>query len=237
MGPEDRLGHRFHDPDLLALALTPPSSGLPVNNQRLEFLGDALLNAAVALLLLREKPGWSEGDLSRLRTTMVRREALVAWARDLGLELAHAPLPPGKRPPAGREKPLSDAVEAVLAALYMDLEASGGDGFQGLLRVVERRFLEPIRAAGPDAWKALDPKTALKERCEALGLAAPVYHPAAQGGPGHAPSFRVRAEAAGLEATAEEGSRKGAEAAAARALLARLPAGASPPLSSPGKPG
>jgi ribonuclease-3 len=219
---EGRLGHRFRDAGLLGLALTPPSSGSPVNNQRLEFLGDALLNAAVALLALREKPDWAEGDLSKLRASLVRRETLVDWARDIDLRLTHAPLPPGKQPPAGREKPLSDALEAVLAAIFLDVQGGGGDGFTAVLAVVERRFLAPIRAADAEAWKTADPKTALKERTEALGLDAPRFHRLAQRGPDHAPRFRVRAEAGGHSTEAEAGTIKGAEADAARLLLARL---------------
>lgn len=229
------FGREFRDPALLQRALTPPSSGLAAHNQRLEFLGDALLNAAVALLVHREKPDWAEGELSKLRGLLVRRDALLAWARDLGLRLASGPRSSRKADAPGRDNSLADAIEALLAALFLDARASGEDGFQAVLSAVEGRFLAAIRSADPGGWQRHDSKTALQERAARLGWAPPRYEQLGRSGPDHAPRFMVRAEAGGHSAVAAAGTLKKAEAEAARALLDRLPAETPPPLSSSGK--
>lgn len=233
--PEARLGYRFLDRDLLELALTPPSSGHPAHNQRLEFLGDALLNAAVAVLLHREKPAWAEGDLSKLRGMLVRREALQAWAIELGLVLRTGPRSPRSSAGSSQGKALADAMEAVLGALFLDVQAGGGDPFGAVLGVTEHRFLHAIRSAGPGAWEVQDAKTTLQERVASRGWDPPVYLQQGRRGPDHAPRFRVRAEAGGLSTEAEASTIKGAETEAARLLLARIQEESSPPLSSRGK--
>jgi ribonuclease-3 len=216
---EARLGHRFADPGLLQLALTPPSAGLPQHHQRLEFLGDALLNAAVTILIHREKPGWSEGLMSKLRATLVSTASLARWADDLQLALATGPQSPrGATSPKGR----ADAVEALVAAVHED---AGREGFSAVLALCEARFGEAVRAAQPEDWKRLDAKTVLQERAAALGLAAPAYHLAAQTGPDHAPLFRVEAVVGDHRAHGTAGSRKAAEAQAARSLLDRIGGG------------
>ncbi len=230
--PEARLGHRFRDRGLLGRALTPPSSGHPAHNQRLEFLGDALLNAAVAALLHREKPDWAEGDLSKLRGMLVRRESLQDWAQDLGLALRTGPRSPKAPSAASQAKALADAVEAVLGAMFLDVQAGGGDPFGAVQTAVERRFLHAVLAAGPGAWEVQDAKTTLQERAAGRGWAPPAYLRLGRSGPDHAPRFRVRVEAGGLSAEAEAGTLKAAETEAARNLLARIPADASGPLSS-----
>jgi ribonuclease-3 len=184
---EARLGHRFADPGLLALALTPPAAGLPQHHQRLEFLGDALLNAAVTILIHREKPDWSEGLMSKLRATLVNTASLARWADDLELVLAKGPKSPrAAASPKGR----ADAVEALVAAVHED---AGRAGFGAVLALCEARFGAAIRAAQPEDWKRQDAKTVLQERAAALGLAAPAYRLEAQTGPDHAPEFRVEA--------------------------------------------
>lgn len=233
--PEARLGHRFRDRGLLELALTPPSTGHPAHNQRLEFLGDALLNAAVAVLLHREKPDWAEGDLSKLRGMLVRREALQAWGMELGLELRTGPRSPKATPASSRGKALADALEAVLGALFLDVEADGGDPFGAVLAAAERHFLRGIREAGPGAWEVQDAKTTLQERAAGRGWEPPAYTQLGRRGPDHAPRFRVRVEAGGHSAEAEASTIKGAETEAARLLLARILEDSSPPLSSRGK--
>lgn len=220
---ESRLGYHFKDPGLLELALTPPSSGHPDHNQRLEFLGDALLNAAVAVLVHRELPGWPEGDLSKLRGMLVRREALQEWSADLGLALRPGPRSPKRMPPAGADKAHADALEALLGGLFLD--AGGADAFQAVLNAVERRFLAGIRNAWPGVWEIQDSKTTLQERAASRGWAPPAYAVLSREGPDHAPRFRIRVEAGGHSAEAEAGTIKGAEADAARLLLARLPEG------------
>ena len=210
---EAALGHRFQDRALLAQALTPPSSGLHPHNQRLEFLGDALLNAAVALLIHRQKPDWAEGAMSKLRGTLVCTEALEAWGRDLNLVLRSGPRSPRR---AAGPKALADGVEALLAAVHED---AGASGFEAVLRLCEARFLRAVQAARPDDWKLRDAKTALQERAAALGLPPPNYRLQARSGPDHAPRVSIVVEAGEHRAAGDGTSLKAAEAAAARSLL------------------
>jgi ribonuclease-3 len=216
-----RLGYRFQDEGLLGEALTHSSAGSRRDNQRLEFLGDALLNFTIAFLLHRERPDWQEGAMSKLRGVLVRTDALHAWALDLGLDTALKAAHPRKAPPMG-PKPLADALEALLAAVYLDAASRGGDGTLTVRALVEARFLERIRQAQPESWTHTDPKTHLQETAARLGLPAPVYEQAGQTGPGHAPRFTMRVSVGTQSAEAEGPTRKGAEGHAARQLLARL---------------
>lgn len=215
---EARLGFRFSDRALLQESLTHTSAAKARDNQRLEFLGDALLNFSVALLLHRERPDWQEGSMSKFRGVLVRTDSLHQWALDLGLDRALTATHPKKAPPMG-PKPLADALEALLAAIYLDAQASGRDGAAAAMAVVEARFLEPIRSARPEAWTHLDPKTTLQEAAARLGLSAPVYTLVSQSGPGHAPLFTVQVTVGGHAAEAKGPSRKRAEGDAARQLL------------------
>jgi len=218
---EARLGCRFHAQALLREALTHASAGSPRDNQRLEFLGDALLNFTVALLLHHERPDWQEGAMSKLRGMLVRTESLHQWALDLGLDQALRAVHPRKAPPMG-PKPLADALEALLAALYLDAEAAGGDGALRVRTLVEARFLESIRRAQSDSWTQLDPKTHLQETAARMGLPAPVYTQLALAGPGHAPRFTMQVSVGIHAAQAEATTRKRAEGEAARRLLDHL---------------
>ena len=215
---EAGLGYRFSDRALLQEALTHTSAARGRDNQRLEFLGDALLNFLVALLLHRERPDWQEGPMSKFRGVLVRTDSLHQWAMDLGLDRALSATHPRKAPPMG-PKPLADALEALLAAVYLDAQASGRDGNTAVLALVEARFLEPIRQARPEAWSRLDPKTTLQETAARLGLPAPAYTQVAQSGPGHAPLFTVRVSVGELAVEARGSSRKRAESDAAHRLL------------------
>lgn len=215
---EAQLGHRFADRALLREALTHISAGKGRDNQRLEFLGDALLNFAVALLLHRERPDWQEGSMSKFRGVLVRTDSLHQWALELGLDQALTASHPKKAPPMGA-KPLADAMEALLAALYLDAQTTGQDGAAVVVALVERRFLDPIRAARPDAWTRMDPKTTLQEAAASLDRPAPVYGLIAQSGPGHAPLFTVSVTVGDLRSEASGATRKGAEAEAAQHLL------------------
>jgi ribonuclease-3 len=221
---ERRLGYSFKNPALLKQALTHPSSGIPDHNQRLEYLGDSLLNAALTLIIYREKPDWAEGHLSKLRHLLVSTDALHAWALDLGFTLQAGSGTPGTT----FRKPLADAVEAILAAVFLDCQETGQDGMAVLIRLVEMRFLDTVRSAPIGIWEAHDPKTTLQERAASLGLPHPTYTLLEQKGADHAPRFRVRVLIGTLAAEAEERTRRGAEALAAAGLLEQLPK-ASPP--------
>jgi ribonuclease-3 len=218
---EVRLGYRFNDPGLLREALTHASAGSPRDNQRLEFLGDALLNFTVALLLHRERPDWQEGSMSKFRGGLVRTESLHEWALDLGLDRALRATHPRKAPPMG-PKPLADALEALLAAIYIDAQSTGEDGILPVRGLVEARFLEAIRKAQTGSWTQLDPKTHLQETAARLGLPAPVYTQVDMAGPGHAPRFTMQVTVGSHSAQAEGSTRKRAEGDAARRLLEHL---------------
>lgn len=220
---EARLGHAYRNPALLEEALAPPAAGLPVNNQRLEFLGDALLNAAAALLIHREHPGWDEGGMSKLRGMLVCTDSLRRWALDLGLELRTGPRTSRRAGvPAAARRPLADAVEALLAAAYLDAAATGQDGFPLVVDLVARRFGQEIRAAFPGVWEERDSKTTLQELAAARGWPPPAYLLLGRTGPDHQPSFEVEAGAGGKRARASSGTIQRAEAEAARALLKLL---------------
>ncbi|HJU84769.1 MAG TPA: ribonuclease III domain-containing protein [Holophagaceae bacterium] len=227
---EGRLGYSFRDRALLEEALTHASrhaSGGGRDNQRLEFLGDALLNLCAAHLIHRDQPAWDEGPMSKLRGLLVCTDSLVAWAEDLGLELRHG-AGRGRAPGA---KPLADAVEALLAAVFLDAGGPEGGGLSAVLALVEARFSATIRSAELGMWEQRDAKTTLQERAAKAGLPAPAYTLVGQHGPAHAPRFTVRVRAGAREAEAEAGTRKGAETQAARTLLADWDAehdGASP---------
>ena len=218
---EDRLGYRFKDPDLLREALTHTSAGSVRDNQRLEFLGDALLNFTVAFLLHRERPDWQEGSMSKLRGVLVRTESLHAWAIDLGLDRALKAVHPRKAPPMG-PKPLADALEALLASIYLDAQSAGLDGTLRVRELVEARFLTSIREARPESWTRTDPKTHLQETAARLGLPAPIYTQVDIAGPGHAPQFTMQVSVGSFSARAEGSTRKRAEGDAARRLLDHL---------------
>ena len=209
------LGHSFRDGALLDEALTHASSR-GRDNQRLEFLGDALLNAAVAALIFRLRPDWEEGAMSKLRTLLVRTETLAEWAADLGVALRQSM---GKTKARMGAKPMADALEALLGAVYLD----GQDGFAAVMRLAEARFGAAIRAAHEGLWAQADPKTTLQERAAHLNLPKPVYTLLSQAGPDHAPRFRVQAAVGPRTTEAEGGSRKSAEVEAARQLLKQLP--------------
>jgi ribonuclease-3 len=218
---EARLGYRFSDPGLLQEALTHASTDSRRDNQRLEFLGDALLNFAIALLLHRERPDWQEGPMSKLRGVLVRTESLYGWALDLGLDQALKSAHHRKAAPMG-PKPLADALEALLAAIYLDAQAAGGNGILPVTTLIEGRFLGPIREAQPGSWTHSDPKTHLQETVARLGLPAPVYAQVDLSGPGHAPRFTMQVSVGPHSTQAEGSTRKRAEGDAARRLLEQL---------------
>ena len=220
-GPADALapvlGHRFTDPELLARALTHPSAstaGRP-DNQRLEFLGDRVLGLVVAEALLAAHPGESEGAIAPRFNALVRRETLAEIAAEIDLG-QHLHLGRSESISGGRRKAaiLADAVEAVIAALYLD----GG-------LAVARRFVETHWRARIAAQEEAptDAKTALQEWAQAKGMPPPGYRLVSRTGPDHKPSFAMEARLeTGETAMAEAASKRAAEQAAAAALLERL---------------
>jgi ribonuclease-3 len=215
---ETSLGHIFLQPALCYAAVTHRSAGAE-HNERLEFLGDAILNCSVARLLYEAHPLVDEGALSRLRATLVSGETLAQIAGELGLG-EHLRLGQGELKTGGfrRASILADALEALLGAIFLD------SGFDAAAAAV-LRILAPRIAELPAADTLKDPKTRLQEALQARGLALPVYTLTAVAGDPHVQSFTVSCEVPvfALAAVGEGGSRRRAEQLAAAKLLALLP--------------
>lgn len=216
---QDRLGHRFARPDLLARALTHPSAAprgrAEASYERLEFLGDRVLGLVVADLLLARFPRESEGELALRQAELVRRGTLAEVGRELGLD-AHLILDKGGEAAGERANPalLADACEAVIGALYLDA------GLDAARRLVEAHWSARIEAA---LQPPQDAKTGLQEWAQARGLPLPEYREVTRAGPPHEPVFTVEVTVEGRSPARGEGSSKRrAEQAAAERLLAEL---------------
>jgi ribonuclease-3 len=213
----ERLGYQPRDLALFRAALTHRSAAGP-NNERLEFLGDAVLNLIVADELYRAFPHADEGDLSRLRARIVSQEPLAEVALGLGvgetLQLGAGELKSGG---FRRESILADAFEALCGAIYLD---RGVDSLQPILL----RLLTPRLQQLPEAAALKDPKTQLQEYLQSRSLPLPQYAVLAIGGEDHAQTFRVSCEVPALQLRAEGdgSSRRRAEQEAAGRLLARI---------------
>ena len=214
---EARLGHAFRDPALLDAALTHRSASKH-NYERLEFLGDAVLNFAVAVLLFREYPDADEGDLSRYRAALVSGSSLAALAGGLGLG-EQLRLGGGELKSGGfrRSSILADALEALFGAVYLD------GGIAAASAVIEALFAGRLGEL-PEARELKDPKTRLQEHLQARGLRLPVYAVDEVSGEPHEHWFVASCEVAELElrARGEGSSRRRAEQEAAQRLLQEL---------------
>jgi ribonuclease-3 len=214
---ERRLGHRFGNPDLARQALTHRSFGTP-HNERLEFLGDSLLNCAVATLLYERFPQLPEGDLSRLRAALVNQASLSELATNLGLG-DRLRLGEGELKSGGFRRPsiLADSLEALLGSVFLDA------GFEATRGAVARLFAEKLeRAANAPVDK--DPKTALQEHLQGRGLALPRYSVQKTEGEAHEQTFVVecRVDDLGVVASGTGASRRAAEQGAAQGVLEQL---------------
>ena len=212
-------GHAFRDPALLAQALTHRSAGTP-HNERLEFLGDALVGLIVAEALYARWPRADEGAMTRARAELVRESSLARIAR--GLELgARITLGPGEMKSGGhrRESILSDALEAVVAAIYLDA------GFDACRKAVLPWFEADIDGL-PAGGFGKDPKTRLQEWLQGRQRPLPAYELLSETGEEHARTFHVRCVLVepAIAAEGSGGSRRAAEQAAAAAVLAQLEA-------------
>ena len=213
----ERLGHRFESRELLQRALTHRSAARD-HNERLEFLGDAVLNFVIAARLYGRHGDAPEGDLSRFRTALVKGETLGEIARELGVA-EHLIVGPGERRSGETASPnmLADALEALLGAVYRD---AGLDAAQRcVLRLLGRR-LEAL----PEASSLKDPKSRLQEWLQSRGLDLPRYAIESEIRSPHDPRFVVvcRVDERELEVGGRGSSRRGAEQEAARRMLAAL---------------
>ncbi|MFP7569757.1 ribonuclease III [Marivita sp. S2033] len=212
-----RLGHRFERPALLVRAVTH-SSRAGANrddNQRLEFLGDRVLGLVMAEALLASDKAASEGQLAPRFNALVRKETCADVAREIDLGAA-LKLGRSEMLSGGRRKQalLGDALEAVIAAVYLDA------GFEAAKDLVLRLWGQRIGSVEEDAR---DAKTALQEWAQARGMQPPAYVELSRDGPDHAPSFTISVELeSGTSAQAKAGSKRQAEQAAAKSLLDRL---------------
>ena len=214
------LGYEFQDPTLLERALTHRSAAGP-HNERLEFLGDAVLQLVISEYLFENRPDTSEGRLSRLRSRLVKDTTLG----DVGVRLGigeHVRLGPGEKKSGGHRRAsiLADAVEALFAAVYLDagIEAA---------RVVILRTLGDLIAELPEGGELRDPKSRLQEILQARKIALPVYELEKVAGKAHEQTFRVSCRVAELDLRTDGrgNSRRDAEQAAAEAMLERMEEG------------
>jgi len=212
-----RLGHDFGAPDLLAQALTHRSHGAR-HNERLEFVGDAVLNCVVALSLYQRFAQIDEGELSRARASLVNRDTLARIARRLGLGEA-VRLGEGELKSGGSDRGsiLADALEAVFGAVFLDA------GFEAAKRVIVAAYGDELALADP-ATLGKDPKTRLQEWLQARRLPVPEYAVVGTQGEAHAQQFAVecRIPALGVTAHGEGGSRRAAEQDAAQRAWSAL---------------
>jgi ribonuclease III len=214
---KEALDYECKDPALLEAALTHRSAGGP-HNERLEFLGDAVLNCVVAKLVFSEFGAADEGDLSRFRASLVSGEALAVIAQELSLG-DQLRLGSGELKSGGfrRKSILADTLEALFGAIYLD------GGFAAAERVIERLFT-PLLDRMPTAAELKDPKTRLQEALQAQGLPLPTYSVDAVTGEAHNQQFEVgcAVTSLGLRTVARGASRRRAEQAAAQLLLDEL---------------
>lgn len=211
-----RIGHEFARPELLLRALTHASISTPTrpDNQRLEFLGDRVLGLVMAGALLAADKGATEGQLAPRFNALVRKETCAAVAAAIGLgevlKLGRSEMMSGGR---RKEALLGDAMEALIAAVYLDA------GFEAARAMVLRLWGQRIGTVAEDAR---DAKTALQEWAQARAM-PPAYVETGREGPDHQPVFTVEVRlASGLVASARAGSKRLAEQAAAKTLLARV---------------
>ncbi len=220
---QQRLGYRFSQRDLLERALTHRSFGAD-HNERLEFLGDAVLSLAVSSLLFERFSGSDEGDLTRVRAHLVREESLHRVALQVGLPDVLR-LSEGEARGGGAQRPsiLADALEALIGAVFLD------GGFDAGRALVKRLFGEVIAGTDMGGW-AKDAKTELQEWLQARRLPVPTYRISATRGQAHAQTFEVECvvPALGLTETGEGRSRRQAEQEAARRMLEGLKASDRP---------
>jgi ribonuclease-3 len=220
-GLQQRLSYTYRDPELLERALTHKSfaneNRLSDHNERMEFLGDAVLTLVVSERLMSAWPQAPEGDLSRFRAALVSEPSLAAVAREIGLG-GFLLLGKGEEQTGGRDKDslLANSLEALIASLYLD------GGISAAAAVIDRFFLDAVRRADA-AGSASDFKTMLQELCQERMKVLPEYLVVSQSGPDHRKQFTVELRVRGEVFGAGTGrSKKEAEQRAAKEALEKL---------------
>ncbi|NIM42600.1 MAG: ribonuclease III [Hydrogenophaga sp.] len=216
---QGRLQHRFANPRLLERALTHRSFGAD-HNERLEFLGDSVLNLAVSGLLFEKLNALPEGDLSRVRANLVKQDTLFELAQALGLS-SGLRLGDGEKRSGGHKRPsiLADALEAVIGAVYLDA------GFETASQLV-RRLYSGVELSASMTALGKDPKTELQEWLQGRKMKLPVYRVVATLGEAHKQTFDVECtvQETGHSERGIGASRRAGEQAAAAAMLQHLSA-------------
>lgn len=214
---QEQIGHRFQNLKLLEQALTHRSFSAD-HNERLEFLGDAVLNLSIAAMLFERLKGHDEGDLSRVRASLVRQEPLFELACKLGLPKLLR-LGEGESRSGGQKRPsiLADALEALIGAVYLDA------GYAAAEQLVKCLFADVTVNAQMQGFKK-DPKTQLQEWLQGRKLRLPSYEVVATQGAAHRQTFEVACSIPELNRreTARGASRRIAEQAAAERMLEQL---------------
>ncbi|MBV2130647.1 ribonuclease III [Arsukibacterium indicum] len=211
----NKLGYEFADPALLEQALTHRSCK-GRHNERLEFLGDAVLGLVIAQTLFEQFPQTREGDLTRMRSALVKGVTLAEIAQELAIA-QYLRLGPGELKSGGhrRESILADALEAILGAIFLD------SGMEACRERILSWFGERLKQIAPGEQK--DSKTRLQEYLQGLRLALPVYDVIATEGEAHQQTFTVRCTVPGIKPiTASGSSRRKAEQDAANAALEQI---------------
>jgi ribonuclease-3 len=230
---QTRLGYRFRDESLLRLALTHPSvaheQGVPMeHNQRLEFLGDAVLQLALTRELYEKFPAFNEGPLTKARAKLVNRRTLAVRGRELGLG-EHLTLSRGEEIHGGRERPsaLADAYEALVGAIFLD------GGFEVARELLLREFGAAF--GGLNVIPILEnPKGELQEFLQARSAEPPEYQVVSSSGPDHDRVFECTVHHGGVELARGCGkSKKSAESEAALAALKKLREQPAAPVAEP----
>lgn len=236
---QSAIGHTFQHPEMLERALTHSShaheeskaaegAGEKLDNEQFEFLGDAVLGLVTSQLLFEKFPGFHEGQLSKLKAHLVSAEHLVSVATRIGLG-QFLRLGRGEERSGGRSKGtlLSDAIEAVIAAMYLDAGLEKTREF--IIRQILQSELETITAEGESEFSLADYKSALQELLQSSGRQQPVYVTVKEEGPDHRKTFTVEARIflqgqsrPEYVARAEGGTKKKAEQLAAKQALEHL---------------
>jgi ribonuclease-3 len=211
------LNYRFREAGLFTQALTHRSAA-HLNNERLEFLGDAILDFVISEAIYKQRPKAAEGDLSKLRSSLVKDSSLAGLAIELGIG-DHLILGSGELKSGGhrRESILADALEALFAAVFLD------SGIESAQRVIGQVFAARLDAL-PDAGDLRDPKTRLQEWLQARGMALPDYELVTVTGEAHKQRFAVHCRVREIDEVTrgESTTRRKAEQKAARHMLVIL---------------
>ncbi len=220
---QKRIGYPFKDPELLERALTHKSyaneNRVPYHNERMEFLGDAVLNLVVSEFLMKTCPDSNEGDLSRFRAAVVSEPALAGISREIGLG-THLLLGKGEEQTGGRNKDslLADSLEALIASVYLDAGMQAAESF-----VI--RFFEDVIKKTCAFGGTLDHKTELQELCQERLKQLPDYRVVSETGPDHQKQFTVELYVKGeVHGRGIGKSKKEAEQKAAKEALKNLSA-------------